>query len=759
MVNIISKPRPKLKSGVDEDGTRFFYDITTKNISFLQTSADLKKLGIQNNQFFLKLYDRELIGVDPFSPSLSNELIERINFECAMNPWFFRRECVRIPTEAGGTGPGSGVLFMLHRANLALSWCFDNCVSFYEVIPRQTGKTQSTLANYNYAFLYGTTNSQFNFCCKTQGDSDANLEKLRVQKERLPIYMQQRFQFVFDERSQEMKVVAGKDNVRTLSNPITHNVIVSKPSATTIAKADGIGRGNSAPLQYYDEAEFTPFIGTILKASGPAFGEAAAHAEKNGGMYGRVITSTPGFIGTEPVIAMNEWRERMGIFTEKMYDMPSHGPGSWREYIKKNSQNGFMYIEFSYKQIGRDENWYQKMCAYLNHDVVQIKRELLLQRIANNTNSPFAPEDLETINSFRGHPIEEHIVHQDFLLRVYRPIDKTIPYVIGVDVSTGLNEDYTVATFIDPYTEVPVAVFRTPLLDEVEAAECLAELIAKFAPKGLLAIERNNIGSSVISILRKSKWRKFIYNDPTKMDNTPDDKLDRKGQLIKQAENRRYWGICTTGKSRDRMMAILLNRAIHEKDKFVCNEIIDEMNTLVKNSRGTIAAAAGYHDDCVMSYLIGMYVIKHGINLRRYGIIQGLKYDEEDQKPFQEEPEDDPVKMWERLPEAYKKIFPKPNQTLVHGVSATAGAFVEKEEDIRPKEPDPLYNQIQGIQKRRALRKAIIDNEDLDNIDINKIESDNDYIREMVSMAENRTRRAGVGDYGLGFDIADLLNK
>jgi hypothetical protein len=204
------------------------------------------------------------------------------------------------------------------------------------------------------------------------------------------------------------------------------------------------------------------------------------------------------------------------------------------------------------------------------------------------------------------------------------------------------------------------------------------------------------------------------------------------------------------------MMAILLNRAIHEKDKFVCNEIIDEMNTLVKNSKGTIAAMAGKHDDCVMSYLIGMYVIKHGVNLRRYGIIQGLKYDEEEEKPFQEDPEDDPVKMWERLPEAYKKIFPKPGQTLVQGVSADTGRAFDEEEDLRPKTPDPLYNQIQNIQKRSAIRKAILNDEDIANIDV---ESDDEYIKEMVRMAENSARRNSTGGYGIGFDIADMLNK
>ena len=41
-----------------------FYDVETKNISFLQVSSDLRQLGIKNNKFFLRLNDRSLQGID-----------------------------------------------------------------------------------------------------------------------------------------------------------------------------------------------------------------------------------------------------------------------------------------------------------------------------------------------------------------------------------------------------------------------------------------------------------------------------------------------------------------------------------------------------------------------------------------------------------------------------------------------------------------------------------------------------------------------
>jgi hypothetical protein len=747
--SVISKARPKLRSAIDENGMRFFYDTTTRNLSFLQTASDLKKLGIQNNMFFLKLYDRNLIGVDPFSPNLSNELMDRINLECTLNPWYFQRECVRIPSQGGATGPGSGDMFSLHRGTLAICWCFFHSIDFYINMPRQCYKTHSVLSVLDWAYLFGTSNSQFNFSNKSQTDADDNLKKLKSQKDCLPIFMQQKFRFVEDSINPgELKLEKGTDNIRTIKNPITKNTIVSKPSARTLANADNLGRGNSAPIQYYDEVEFTDYIGTILKASGPAYYQAAQNAKKNGAVYCRIMTSTPGWADSQPTADMEEWRGNMATFTERLYDMDTKNIS---DYIAKNSSNNMVYIEFNYKQIGRDENWYQGMCKLLNGDKLTIKRELLLQRLSGNSKSPFDPEDLETINSYRSNPLSEYIIHNDFLLRVYTELDRTTPYIIGVDVCTGVNGDSTAITLLDPYTEKPCAILKTPLIDEIETSEILVEIVNKYCPKALLAIERNSIGNSVINILRRTVLCSRIYNDPTKMNDTPDDKLDRKHQLIKNAENRRYWGIYTEGNSREKMMEILLLRAINNKDGFVCNEIIDEMNSLIRKSSGRIEADTGKHDDAVMSYLIALYTLKYGHRLTRYGIIKGLRKEAVEAMQEQETKED-PVAMWEALPEAYKRIFPKPGSgTLIQGVSAEGGD-VPKEflDEVRKEDnDDQIYRNIESAQMRRARHRTAIDPNA-------KVDVDAEYIEDMIRQANDKDNTML---YDNAFDICDLLNK
>lgn len=211
----------------------YIHHIKTKNISFLQTAKDLKDLGIKNNMFFLRLYDPDLEFIDPHDPNLPENIIIKILNECIINPWYFLRECVRIPDQGN-----TGIPYILNRANLAMTFCLLNGIDSYLVIPRQKGKTQSTIAILDWAFLFGTTNSEFMFINKSQTDANNNLDRLKQQRDLLPPYMRMKEVILEDG-----KVEKGKDNVMSLTNPVNNNKIVAKPSARSIESAEGIGRG------------------------------------------------------------------------------------------------------------------------------------------------------------------------------------------------------------------------------------------------------------------------------------------------------------------------------------------------------------------------------------------------------------------------------------------------------------------------------------------------------------------------------------
>ena len=238
---------------------RCIYDTDTANISFIQTAVDLRKLGIKNNMFFLALYDPSLRGLNPHSPDLTNDQVIRIVNECIVNPWYFLREVVRIPDQ----GNPKGIPYQLNRANLAATWCFLNGIDHYLVIPRQIGKTQSTVAIIDWAYLLGTTDSEIMFINMLAEKAIENLSRLKDQRDLLPKYLQ--FKVAYDDEGNEVK---GIDNVKTLKNASNNNSIVTKSSARSLAQAEKIGRGATQPIQYYDEFEFIDFVKTIMEASG-----------------------------------------------------------------------------------------------------------------------------------------------------------------------------------------------------------------------------------------------------------------------------------------------------------------------------------------------------------------------------------------------------------------------------------------------------------------------------------------------------------
>jgi hypothetical protein len=366
----------------------------TKNITFLQTATDLKILGVENHYFFLKLYDVSLRNVDPHSPLLTEDMMIRVLNECVVNPWYFLRECARIPDQGG-----VGVPFQLSRGNLADIWCFLNGIQFYDIKPRQTGKTQSNLSIIDWAFLFGTSNSEFMFIGKDQELANLNLDRMKQQRDLLPKYMQFKVHINEDGKKEE-----GADNIKSISNVHNNNKIVTKPKATSKARAESIGRGCSQTIQLFDEVEYTDHIKTIIQASGPAYGKAASNAKRNGAIFGRILLSTPGDLDSAPAQEAMEIIGGTCRWTEKFYDMKRV---EVEEYIEKNASNGIVYIEYNHKQLGLDEEWVKTTSQTLLNDPIMIKREIYLKRIRGSQLSPFDQEDLEAIDELKGEIKEE----------------------------------------------------------------------------------------------------------------------------------------------------------------------------------------------------------------------------------------------------------------------------------------------------------------------------------------------------------------
>lgn len=238
----------------------YIYDWHTSNLSFLQTSADLKKLGIKNNKFFLILYDKDLQGIDPYGKYISQEMVFKIVTECTRNIWYYLREVAKIPDQGG-----SGIKYQLNRANLAITWCYVHHIDNWSCISRQLGKTQSILANLNHAFLFGTSSSDMALFNKDKEAAAENLDRMKKQRELLPKYLQFKDVQIIDEDGNKDKEI---DNINKIYNPITKNKVVVKASARSKEHGNKLGRGNTLPIWYMDEAEFMDWVAEIIEAAG-----------------------------------------------------------------------------------------------------------------------------------------------------------------------------------------------------------------------------------------------------------------------------------------------------------------------------------------------------------------------------------------------------------------------------------------------------------------------------------------------------------
>ena len=350
-------------------------DLGTSNKSFLQVAKDLKSFGIKNWWFMLEIFDPSLVSIDPYAinkltgePNLSKDQVARITYEIVRNPWYYLREISRIPDQGGVSIP-----YKANRGNIAQAWCFVHGVDSWLNLPRQQGKTQSALAIEGWSYNFATSNSEIIFVNKSGEDCKANLLRLKNQLELLPKYLQ--YESYIDEETG--KRVKAQKNATRMRHAINKNSIKLTAKATSYENALSLARGLTAPIIHYDEIEFTNHCLTIVDNSVSTYMQAAENAKKNGGIYGRIFTSTPGDLDSNAGQESQQLLNNTLPWSEKMYD---YGPDWIKEAIKARGEkcNSIVYIEYSYRQIGRSDEWFRQVASKITDPLVVITLFLLL---------------------------------------------------------------------------------------------------------------------------------------------------------------------------------------------------------------------------------------------------------------------------------------------------------------------------------------------------------------------------------------------
>ena len=600
-----------------QNQTTIYYHMSTTNKSFLEMHQYLQDMGIRNNKFMLVLLDPDLARIDPYDPNLSTVYKTKVLKECLFNPWYFFREVVRIPD----SGQNNGIKFELTRGNMALLFCLMMNINTYLEMPRQTGKTMSSLCWYLYLFNFGTANAEMSFLNKKMEDSTNNLATMRAVRELLPSYLKMDQAFAPDGTK-----IRGKSNVQSMQHPVNNNRIRTVPSARNKVAAASLMRGRTTPIIYIDEYGFIPYNSIIYTNMVPAFNTASNNAKRNGTPYGMLITSTPGMLTTDEGIEAFNLKEAATPFSERWYDLSRL---EIAEILASNTNSSFVYIRFSYQQLGKSEEWFKKVCIDMRKDWDAIRREILLEWSHSSANSPFRAEDLDIIKGLLRHPINTVLMLNKYELKIFEKVDLRNPPIMGVDVSGGYQRDSSAITVIDSYSTRVVAELNSNFISTPELARIIYDIVSNWMPNCVVNIERNGgFGASVIARLLQTSIRKNLFF--TIKDKVVEERITG-AQVHRRTQKTKVYGSDSTKAERENLMEIMRDRVEYHKDKIISQTIYDELCGLEVKKNGKIEHSDNTHDDQVFSWLWALYVYYNaGDLMENWGITRRvLKTDAE----------------------------------------------------------------------------------------------------------------------------------
>lgn len=462
-----------------------YIHLETTNQSFIDMRYYLKSRGIQNNDFFLALFDTGLAGVDPRDPNLPLNIKNRIMMECRNNYWYFLREVVRIPIQGGTVG--SGARYKLQRGNLAMNFLFMLNFNQFVEMPRQHGKTTAALCRYLWVYNFGTSNSEIMFIHKDHSGSKKNLKDLKAIRDALPSYLQMSSAVTND--GKKLKV---PNTVVMIQHPFNNNKIITFPSARTKDAANNLGRGSTQPIQYYDEFAFMPYNREVYLAATPAFSTASKNAASNNAPYGMLLTTTPGDLLTDSGQYAYNIRNNATPWNEQYYDFTYD---QLIELRNSNTNNSFFMISYTYQQLGSGQDYFKKQVVNLNRDWAAIRREVMLEWAETATNCPFSQEDLDIIKTHLKEPIRTILFgrFKQYQFNIYEDIDTSYPPIVGVDVAGAMYHDSSAITVIDSKTTRVGATLNCNYMPSDDLAEVIYELATKYLPNCVINVERNGV--------------------------------------------------------------------------------------------------------------------------------------------------------------------------------------------------------------------------------------------------------------------------
>lgn len=596
----------------------------TRNKSWVRLAAVYREMGIENHVFLLALHDQRLEFVDPFDEDLTTDIQILIAEECRQNPWYFFRECVRVP-EQGSVEP---TMLEANRGNIALWWCFFNHIFVILIQIRQTGKSLSADALKIYLVMLKCLRTLINLVTKDDELRRENIKNMKAMMGELPPYL-------------DLRSKADAQNSEEITVNILENHIRTHVAQPVEKRAYNQGRGMRSPLYFNDEGPFQVNIAKALPAALAARTAAVDAAKRAGTPYGTVMTTTAGKLDDPDGSYVHGLVEESANWNEKFLDAVDEE--DLERMVRVNSRNRLYQIHacFNHIQLGKSDEWLYKAIQETKSVGEAADRDFFNRWTSGSASSPFGADlAKQARDSQRAESYVDISKPDAYVTRWYIPENEvhqrlmTGRFVLGMDTSDASGGDDISLVLVDIETADVIACGTYNETNIVPLAKWICAILVQY--KNITCIiERRSTGSAILDHLL---WLLPQHGeDPFKrlFNRVVNDHLEFEDRFaeINMAVHRRdpninvrmkkHFGFATSSggvTSRSELYSTTLMNALKRaaRKMYDITLINQTLGLVVKNGR--VDHLPGKHDDMVIGWLLCHWLMTQGTNLQFYGI-------------------------------------------------------------------------------------------------------------------------------------------
>lgn len=320
---------------------------------------------------------------------------------------------------------------------------------------------------------------------------------------------------------------------------------------------------------------------------------------------------------------------------EKIYDYyldgEKEGNVKLEEFMEANSGNEFIYIEYSYKELGKDEAWLEKQKRGMP-SLEAVKREILLEWAYSSDDSLFSEEQMSELSVYANKELystlEFNINGRKYYVKMISHMDNILEknWLVGIDMAGGLSRDNTAFTVVDPGSLKPVMTFKNNKIKGTDFRQLIKQLVSFYIPNAVLIPERNYAGTTIIDSMINEDGLEdnLFYSLKTRVAEkevntnvSVFNEIPRYGKNKVKKEVRNY-GINTTKKSRDIMLNEILSMVVEDKPYLINNKDLFQEVKALQMIKGRIDHPDNGHDDLLMSYLFCLYAFYYEKDINKF---------------------------------------------------------------------------------------------------------------------------------------------